>query len=96
LGYLFKGLTFFIIDGDRNIKPALAKNELITIIEKAGGTVSKSVAKSNKNVLNIVIQGADEVSMGGNYMKKGNTISHKWILDSISNHTTLEYRKYLL
>lgn len=97
---LFKGFVFVLSEGDKHVKPAIPKNELSAIIDRAGGTVIKSSNGNVKNVLNIVLQGAEEDPGSGNKSisskRRGNLISHKWVLDSISNHTMLEYGSYLI
>jgi len=97
--FLFKGYNFHIADGDKMVKPALPKSDMIHIIEKAGGNIVKSMTKNGQKSLNIVIQGAEsgDTSVDPdhyNYNKKSNLVSHKWILDSISNHTILELKGY--
>jgi len=72
---------------------------MVQIIEKAGGVLVKSVNKNDKRQINIVIQGAEsgENSMEAGhfqYNKKSAIISHKWVLDSISNHTILDLNGY--
>ena len=97
---LFKGYYFFINDGDKLIPPAIEKGDLIRILERAGGTVVKSLPKSTTNLIHLTIQNV-ELTQDQNkndlpFVRKNGLISHKWVLDSISNHKPLDKKNYIV
>ena len=99
---LFQNYTFFLQEETVTFyKPAIQRSDLIKIIEKAGGSVTKFLQKNDKLIINILIQTLEDSQItnskkGNKKELKQNLYSHRWILDSISNHTILNMQDYKL
>ncbi len=92
---LFKGMKMSIVIDKGN--PSLRRPDLTKIIERMGGRVVSSECAKGTG-FNVAI--TDEVwtdkhsKTSTSYQQT--LISHRWILDSISNSIILDYSKYIL
>jgi len=97
LQHLFEDYLFFINQKDdkRKSEKLLQNEDLRKIIIKTGGRLSEEV---QEGVFQIIISEEEdnEISIKRSEVKEGENkvISHKWILDSISNAKVLDFNNY--
>ena len=94
----------FIIEEGLPQDGAIKRGDLGKLISKAGGCVLRSQTKATKDLFNVQILGAEENSQDYSRKRplskkinyKDYSLSHRWILDSISQHELLEPSIYII
>lgn len=101
---MFEDIKVVIEEETTSQEPVMRKAELSKLVERAGGTVLKSLPKNTENVYYVKILSVQENSQDYSKRKPSSKkinyanrpVSHRWILDSISSYKVLEPSIYLV